>query len=369
MPVARLAQCRLRLCDHEYDIVCKVKRGWGLLTAWLLLWSSACGRAAVAADTLPSPGAASRSGQVAIGSNHVELLTDGAIALRRLRTALSRATATIEAEIYEFNREDVASAMVAALARGVKVTVIEDPTVSVNAATAARLRQAGADVRIFPDQPRQIDHVKLLIVDGATAIFGGMNWGTTSWRNHDFDLALQGPDIAHLEAIFAADLVRCGGRSAITTPPPDPDGLHLLTTYPEAQVRPVVLDAIEQARTAIFIEMFVMTDSQAIAALSDAAHRGVRVFVLFDPNQDLNQLAATAMRQAGVHARFYRTSGEKLHAKAMEVDGRMLVVGSANWTSSGFLHNHELDAVVGSPFLAAQALVRMEADWRASEPV
>lgn len=337
-----------------------------MVLGWLAFSSAACGGAGVAADRLPDAGATALQEQVSIGSNRVELLTDGGIALARLRAELSRATTTIEAEIYEFNRADLAGAMVAARARGVKVTVIEDPTVSVNEATAFRLRQAGAEVRIFPDQRRQIDHVKLLIVDGATAIFGGMNWGSHSWRNHDFDLAVAGPVVNHLQAIFAADLVRSGGQSVVRTSPADPNGLRLLATYPEVQVRPVVLDAIAQAKDAIFIEMFVMTDSQAISALSEAARRGVKVFVLFDPNQDLNQLAAARLRLAGVHTRFYRTSGEKLHAKAMEVDGRWLLVGSANWSSSGFLHNHELDAVIDSPPLASQALGRMEADWRAS---
>lgn len=336
---------------------------------WLVLLSTACGGAGVAADRLPFPGPSAARGPVLIGSNRVELLTDGALAAERLRAELGRASATIEAEIYEFNRADLASAMVAALGRGVKVTLIEDPTVSVNAVTAARLRRAGADVRIFPDQRRQIDHVKLLIVDGATAVFGGMNWGSGSWRNHDFDVALQGPLVSHLQAIFAADLVRSGGHAVIATPPPDPDAFRLLATYPEAQVGPVVLATIAAARQAVFIEMYVMTDSSSISALCDAAGRGVRVFVLFDANQDLNQLAAAKLGQAGVHTRFYRMSGVKLHAKAMEVDGRRLVVGSANWSSSGFLHNHELDAVIDSPTLASQALERMEADWVASEPI
>jgi phosphatidylserine/phosphatidylglycerophosphate/cardiolipin synthase-like enzyme len=366
MPVARLAQHPPVLCCHEYAIVCNVRKGWGLVLAFLVVWPTACGVSGMAADSLPSPGPAVPPGQVSIGSNHVELLADGAVALHRLRIELSRAKASIEAEIYEFDREELAGAIMSALARGVRVTLIEDPTVNVNARTADRLRRSGADVRIFPDQPRQIDHVKLLIVDGATAVFGGMNWGSGSWRNRDFDLAVAGPVVSHLEAIFAADLVRSGGRSTVGASAADPDDFRLLTTYPEAQVRPIVLDAIEQARHAIFIEMFVMTDSQAISALTDAARRGVRVFVLFDPNQDLNQLAAPRLRQAGVHTRFYRSSGEKLHAKAMEVDGHLLIVGSANWTSSGFLHNHELDAVARSPILASQALERMERDWRAS---
>jgi cardiolipin synthase len=343
-----------------------VKRGPAALVAALMLPAAGCGAVSRAVETLPAPSVPAFHGPVSVGSNRVELLTDGAAAVSRLRTESRRAKATIEAEIYEFDRADLASDLEAALGRGVRVTLIEDPTVSVNAATAARLRQAGAEVRIFPVQPRQIDHVKLMIVDGAVAIFGGMNWGSASWRNRDFDVAVEGPMVRHLEAIFAADLVRSGGRSAITKPPPDDDAARLLTTYPEPQVRPWVLDAIATARDSIFVEMFVMTDTEAIAGLRDAARRGVNVFVLFDPNQDLNQLAATGLRQAGVHTRFYRTSGEKLHAKAVEVDERRLLVGSANWTSSGFLHNHELDLLVESPTLASDALERMEADWRAS---
>lgn len=338
----------------------------------LALFVCACAGGAVQAAPLPHLATRASLGVQpdaiqTIGGTRVELLTDGAAAAVRLRDAIAGAQRRVDAEIYEFARTDIADAMIGALGRGVRVTLVEDPTVDVNAATAARLRQAGAQVLIFPDQARQIDHVKLLIVDGASAIFGGMNWGAESWRNHDFDLAVTGPLVSHLEAIFAADVVRCGGRAIWpAAEATDPPTFKLLRTYPEAEVRPVALEEIAKARSEIFIEMYVMTDSAVIAALSDAARRGVAVFVLFDPNQDLNQLAATRLRQAGVQARFYRSHGEKLHAKAMEVDRAQLLVGSANWSSSGFLHNHELDAAVESPALTEVALVRMEADWRAS---
>jgi len=341
------------------------KQGSALvLMAWVL---AACGGVASASARLPSPAGPNPDVAVSVGANRAELITDGATAANRLRQAMTSARVTIEAEIYEFDRADYAEAILGSLARGVRVTLIEDPSVGVNAANADRLRAAGAEVRIFPDRRRQIDHVKLLIIDGRTAVFGGMNWGSRSWRNHDFDVAVSGPIVAHLESIFARDLVASGGRGQLPPPPPpDPAELSLLTTYPAAEIRPAVLDAIAAASRSIFIEMYVMTDSETITALSDSARRGIAVFVLFDPNQDLNQLAAARLRQAGVQVRFYRTSGEKLHAKAMVVDSRRLIVGSANWTSSGFLHNHELDAVIESARLASQALTRMEADWAAS---
>src|SRR5258708_14690480 len=237
------------------------------------------------------------------------------MAAERLKAWINSAEASVDVEIYEFDRPDLADALIGAHRRGVRVRVVEDPTVTVNAATSARLRLAGAEVLIFPVQLRQIDHVKLLIIDSGTAIFGGMNWGSMSWRNHDFDLAVTGPAVGHLTSIFAADMVRSGGHAALGVPPADPDGLRLLATYPTAEVGPVVLDEISGARRQIFIEMYVMTDSEVIAALSAAARRGVAVFILFDPNQDLNQLAAARLRDAGVNVRFYPTQGEKPHAE------------------------------------------------------
>jgi len=339
---------------------------WRWLPALLGVSLLACANAAGGSTRLPVIDSRAAGTPAIFGGDRVELLTDGATAARRIRESVDGAHTSIEAEIYEFDRADLADALAAALSRGVKVTLVEDPTVDVDAATAARLRRDGAEVLDFPVQQRQIDHVKLLIVDLATAVFGGMNWGAGSWRNHDFDLEVWGPIVAHLAEIFAADVVRSGGRAGLSAAPPDPGGFRLVATYPEAQVRPAVLEAIAGAQTQVFIEMYVMTDSEVITALCAAARRGVAVFVLFDPNQDLNQLAAARLREAGVQARFYRTHGEKLHAKAMEVDWRHLIVGSANWTSSGFLHNHELDAVIESPSLASQALARMESDWDAS---
>src|SRR4030088_684650 len=116
------------------------KRGLALaLMGWLL---AACGNPAPIPAGLPSPVRPSPGGPVSLGANQAELITDGATAAGRLRQALSTAGAVIEAEIYEFDRADYADAILGSLARGVRVTLIEDPSVAVNTATAARLRAA-----------------------------------------------------------------------------------------------------------------------------------------------------------------------------------------------------------------------------------
>ena len=238
---------------------------------------------------------------------------------------------------------------------------------AITVATGHRLAAAGALINFFPVGPRQIDHVKLLLVDGQVAFFGGVNWGSGSYRNRDYELRLEGPAVPRLEHLFAVDMRRSGrlvSTSAAT--PALPGEPALLTSYPDDEVGRAVVAAIDGGRRSIEMEMFVLTDAETIRALIAAARRGVAVQALFDPGQDLNQAAVTQLRAAGVRCRFYRSSGEKLHAKAAVIDGTLLVVGSANWTASGFRHNHELDAFLTNATLAGAVAARMDADWAAA---
>jgi cardiolipin synthase len=300
-----------------------------------------------------------------VGPDDVSVFTNGRAATAALGLAIATARQYLDAEIYEFDRPDLADGMAAAVARGVRVRILGDPTVAATVSTGRRLAAAGALVAFFPVDPRQIDHVKLLLVDGRTAFFGGVNWGSGSYRNQDYELKMQGPAVERLESLFAADLRRSGQPAASTAaPPPLPGEPAILTSYPDDQLGPALVSLLGAARVRVEVEMFVLTDPAVLRALEDAARRGVQVQALFDPGQDLNQAAIPALRDAGARCRFYRSTGEKLHAKAAVVDGEVLVVGSANWTASGFRHNHELDAVIRSRPLAAAVSARMDYDWR-----
>jgi cardiolipin synthase len=302
-----------------------------------------------------------------IGPDSVEVFTDGTVATAALVDAVTSAQVSVDAEIYEFDRPDLVGAMIAATSRGVRVRVVADPTVPVTVTTGHRLAAAGAMVAFFPVGPRQIDHVKLMLVDGARAYFGGYNWGSRSYLNRDYEVAMMGPAVARLEGVFADDLARSGQPAGPPASDPQrPDEPLLLTSFPSDDVGRAVVSTLGSARHSIKIEMFVMTDTATMAALEAARGRGVDVQVLFDPGQDLNQVAMVRLRAAGIRCRFYRTAGEKLHAKVAVVDGDHLILGSANWTASGFRHNHELDIVLVDPVLAGAVRARMDVDWLAA---
>jgi cardiolipin synthase len=303
---------------------------------------------------------------VQVGADTVQVLPRGSTAFPVILSLIRGATRSVEAEMYEFGRDDVAQALLNARDRGLAVTLIVDPSVAVTRLTAARLRAAGLDVVDYPVRKQMIDHVKLLVVDGRVAVVGGINWGSTSDRNHDVDAAISGPAAHNLERIFQADLIACG-RAASVAPPLDDGHVLVAATLPGTDIRPLVMQLIEGARNRLDLELYVLTDTGVVHAVEAAAARGVRVRVMLDPGQRPSDASAAALTAAGVDLRRYRTSGEKLHAKLGVADGRTAVFGSANWTAGGFQRNHEVDVeVLDAPQVASLLTAMVDADWSAS---
>jgi cardiolipin synthase A/B len=302
----------------------------------------------------------------AVGRDTVTVLRSGEPTFAELNRLVGDARQSLEVEVYEFGRSDLAAALVAARSRGVTVTVIDDPSETASAATALSLRASVVDVADYPIRARMIDHVKLLVVDGRVAVVGGINWGAGSAANHDFDVVVHGPAVANLARIFARDLVTCGRAEVVPPPVLDPSIL-VAATLPGAEILPMVLGVLGGARRTLDVAMYTLTDAAVVQAMEAALARGVAVRVLLDPSERPSDPSAASLRAHGVAVRLYRSSGEKLHAKAAIADGATVVLGSANWTVSGFEHNHELDISIPDDAVVAAAFEQQfDSDWAAS---
>ena len=302
------------------------------------------------------------------GADQLVPLPDGAAAFTAIVDALGHARHSVDLELYEFQRLDLAALLLDARDRGVTVTAIKDPSERSSRTIWAQLEQGGINVVAFPLERMTIDHVKLLIVDGTRAIVGGINWGTHSPKNHDFDVLAIGPVVDNLERVFKQDLALAGEPAVIPSPAADRI-VQVLTTHPGESIRAAALAAIAAARESIDVEMFVLSDRLVLEALVSAARRGVRLRVLLDPTQPQNAAAFGLLQPAGAAVRFYRQTGDELlHAKLGIFDAGAVLFGSCNWSRSGFTRNHELDLLVREPRLAQIFLSRLEQDWAASAP-
>jgi phosphatidylserine/phosphatidylglycerophosphate/cardiolipin synthase-like enzyme len=303
---------------------------------------------------------------VAVGADQVTLLRSGAATFARLSALLAAARVSIHVEIYEFGQRGLATDLIAARARGVVVTVIDDPSELSSLATAALLRTAGIDVVDYPVRKEMIDHVKLLVVDAQVAVVGGINWGVNSPANHDYDAEVRGPAVRNLDRVFDRDLVTCG-RSAQVPDRAADASIDVAATLPGAEIRPLALGLIDGARHTLDLELFVLTDTGVVHALEAAAARGVAVRVLLDPSQPSSDPSYAALHSDGIAVRWYRSRGELLHAKAIVGDATSVLFGSANWSGGGFARNHELDIeLVAAPVVAHQMLAQMDLNWAAS---
>lgn len=329
-----------------------------------------------ASTTLPGPSLAlpSASGYpsaaarpVTVGADTVQVLPRGRVAFPVIRALLAAARRSVDLEMYELARPDLVAALIDARRRGLRVTVIDDPSVEVTAATALELRAAGVDVVDYPVRAQMIDHVKLLVLDeGAVAVVGGINWNTTSAAHHDFDAAIWGPAAVNLGRIVRRDLVTCGRRLQVPDALPDPAVL-VASTLPGVEIRPLVLQLVGRARTTLDVELYVLTDTAVIHAVERAARRGVRVRIVLEPTQHPSAAAVAELRRAGIPVRWYHGRGELLHAKMAVADGRDVVFGSANWSRNGFERNHEVDVEIrDAPGVAATFLAAAQADWNSA---
>lgn len=268
-------------------------------------------------------------------------------------------------EMYEFGRRDLRALLPGAAARGVAVRAVLDPSVGATLQTGRYLAGAGVPVRWYPVDAAagQIDHVKLLVVDGV-ALVGGMNWGAGSGRNHDFALLLRGAAVGEAAAVFEHDWALAGG-SPVTAPVWEAASA-LAETSPGEGVRSALSRALQTAPGVIEVEMYSFTEPGVLLGLARRAGAGAKVRVILDPNQRENEATARLLAAGGVAVRRFRPPpGAKLHAKA-GLFGQLLILGSANWTEHGLAINHELDATTTDTAAVAAFRSRFETDWAAS---
>jgi cardiolipin synthase A/B len=146
--------------------------------------------------------------------------------------------------------------------------------------------------------------------------------------------------------LLPAALVACGlGPPAIPAPASRP---VTLVIQPDAGPDAVV-DLIASARTSVWMEMYLLTDARAIAALAGRARAGADVRVILESapylNEDANQAAAAALAAAGAIVRWATPRFTFAHAKTLILDHTRLVVMTLNLTAAGLGGNREYLAI------------------------
>ncbi len=86
--------------------------------------------------------------------------------------------------------------------------------------------------------------------------------------------------------------------------------------------------------------------------LVSARNRGVDVYVVMDDWYDHNKRTARYLEKNNIPVKIIQMDGST-HDKLIIIDGRIVVVGSTNWSYHSLAKNHEADVVINNQKIAS----------------
>ncbi len=302
---------------------------------------------------------------------------------------INASTTSIDLAIYDFSRESIRDALIAAHARGVAVRVVGDnkargalgsranfdmleaagiPVVVDGVVPTATIALAQMPAELFaaaPDETLQslIMHDKYFIVDKRWVWTGSVNMSDSDITlNHNNALEIDSPALA---ALYQGDFDQMFGgafgtdKVAVVTHTVEISGT-LAQVYFAPQDIPIeqVIAAVNGAQRSVDFAIFTFTDDALADALIAAQARGVRVRGLWDSLAAGNTSADDErMCAAGLSIKIENTRG-LMHNKMLVIDAQgdapEVVTGSLNWTAGGNNGNNENTLVIKSGALTQQ---------------
>ncbi len=156
------------------------------------------------------------------------------------------------------------------------------------------------------------------------------------------------------------------GTSPTVTSTPGSQSLQVFVE-PEAGETPI-LSAINNAQKSVWLEMYLMTDTNVISALENAAKHGLDVRVMLEPHPyggGSPTATLNALTAAGVKAQTSNPSFTYTHEKGMVIDGTTAFIMTSNFTLSAIStgKNREYGIIDTTPQDVQGTIDIFNADW------
>ncbi|MEJ2655743.1 MAG: phospholipase D-like domain-containing protein [Desulfobacterales bacterium] len=298
--------------------------------------------------------------------NRVEILTTGEQAYRKTLALIQSATHTVHIAAFILGKDPVGKVIIENLAQkasqGVSVFLLLDAlgSAKIHRRFLSPLLSAGGRAAFFmpmlhlPFRGRANlrNHRKITLVDGTTAIIGGMNLAynymgpnknADYWQ--DLSLNIDGPAVAQVYEIFRSDWKFAAREDLDSIESPGGSGkeapgtmLQFMASGPDVEddaLRDALIAALFRAMHRVWIVTpYFVPDDLLLEALCMAARRGIdlRLIIPKRSNHLLADLARegylSQLQESGANIFFYRP--RMLHAKALLIDDVVAVTGSAN---------------------------------------
>lgn len=332
--------------------------------------------------------------------NHADPLLNGDEAYPEMCRLIASAQKEVLLQSYIFDNDRAGQLFIPALKQavknGAKVKVLVDgvglnyskPTI------AAALRKIkGIDFAVFLPSKSPINlpfvnlrnHRKILIVDGETAVFGGMNIaaGNLVQTNpkepiQDITFKVSGPVVDQMSRVFEEDWLFAGKRHFIpvsfkaSKKLPGHMPARIIPDGPDSdygKLEQLILGALSCAQHEVsIVTPYFLPESDILSALEVTAMRGVNVEIILPSKSNIlgmdYAMHANFAKLLKKGVKIYRTKPPFDHSKIVLVDKAWIFVGSANWDVRSFKLNFECNMECTDKHLAeklAQIIVRKKA--------
>ncbi len=334
-----------------------------------------------------------------MGHNTVDIFTSGEEKYQTLFEELRRAKKNIHLSYFIFNNDATGKELISILSEkasaGVRVRLLYDHVGSIFTSHTLfkPLVQSGGIVnRFFPVSPinpfsiNYRNHRKMVIIDGKSGYFGGMNIGDEYanrnsarpyyWR--DTHVRITGPAVHLLQKQFLVDWYTttidnddlADGTVFTDLFPtaanmhPDEQNLPIQSkhrvenvpmqiigagpdSFKDDEIRDALIHMISRAKKTVHIETPYFTpDTAFFSSLKIAALSGVEVKIIIPRDWDKWYVRLAAMPYVqdllACGVRFWRYNGF-MHAKMFVIDGLLSTIGSTNIDTRSFSLHFELN--------------------------
>jgi cardiolipin synthase len=315
----------------------------------------------------------------ATSGNRVRMLTSAQEGWDGLVGVIEKAKTTLHVETFIFSSDETGTEILELLVKkaqsGVNVRLLVDAIGSFH--TSDRffepLKKAGGKVSKFSPilhNPLKFrmnlrNHRKITVADSRWAMAGGMNIVSDDMSPEarpgqwsDLSFVVAGPAAFNYEQVFRSDWLLSSGEEIVLDSSKNDinqndDGGSIVQVLPSGPdmvfdtIYDTIMTSAFEARERLWIITPYFVPDEALAkALIIACHRGidVRIIVPAKSNHPLTDMAgASFLREIGAAGgSILRYTKGMVHAKALIVDRRMAMAGSANMDLRSFFLNCEV---------------------------
>ncbi|MEV8466871.1 cardiolipin synthase [Fluviibacterium sp. DFM31] len=331
--------------------------------------------------------AASINGFQPVAGNRATLMADAAATNASLIADIDAATEQVHVLYYIWLTDktgtEVAEALIRAAGRGVTCRAMADGLGSramIKSQLWSRMKEAGVQMAValpLNNLPRTLltsrvdlrNHRKITVIDGRITYCGSRNSADPEFLVKakyapwvDIMLRFEGPIVTQNELLFLSDWIATTGEALDSFPLKANVGQEGFPaqvigdgpTERRGATPQLFSSLIACAQDSLTLSTpYFVPDATVLEAICAAAHRGVKVTLIF-PRRNDSWIVAAASRSyyrklltAG--CRIFEYEGGLLHAKTLTMDGLVTLIGSSNLDLRSFDLNYENNILLQDP--------------------